>query len=163
MGAGSPRGGVPTQRGTSEALPISNPQPGSCRSAYLFSSVYTDVWVFWKGSESRGENVAVQNVLSRSHQDPEEARLLFQACPDGLCVWVVGSGTSAGLCKHRVASPPGRVLTVMPYCLIGSRGGAASASLWSLLSSGEALGLVMFGQGISVLSLKDPVDFFISQ
>lgn len=63
----------------------------------------------------------MQNVLSRSHRDPEEARLLFQACPDGLCVWVVGSGTAAGLCKHCVASPPGHVWTVMPYCLIGSR------------------------------------------
>lgn len=111
--------------------------------------MYTDVWVFCKGSESREANVAVQSILSLSHRDPEEVSLLFQACPDGPCMWVVGSGTAARLCKHREASPSGRMLTVMPYCLIGShRRGAAGrfflvSVLWGALRM--VMGVKLFG------------------
>lgn len=48
---------------------------------------------FLEGIWEEGRNVAVRNVLSHSHRDPEENSLLFPACPDGLCVWVVSSGS----------------------------------------------------------------------
>lgn len=73
---------------------------------FIFKCVYRCVG-FLKGCEGREANVAVRNVLSHSHRDPEENGWLFPACQDGPSVWHVSSGRAPGLCKHRCGPRPG--------------------------------------------------------
>lgn len=60
---------------------------------------------FGEGPERREAKVAVQNVLSRSHQDPEERSLLFRAHPDG-CVCGLLALALAPACAHTAGLSP---------------------------------------------------------
>lgn len=44
--------------------------------------------------------MAVQNVLSHSHQEPEETSFLFKLAQMGLACGLLALAPAAGFCKH---------------------------------------------------------------
>lgn len=70
------------------------------------------------GFSGRGLAEGIQcGCAKRFELQPPGARgdsFTFQAGPDGPCVWLVSSGTGAGLCKHRVASPGAQGPSCLP-------------------------------------------------
>lgn len=64
----------------------------------------------------------------------------FKLAQTGCACGLLALAQAARLCKHRVASPPGCVLTVMPYCLIGSLRGATGCFFLVSVVLGESFG-----------------------
>lgn len=118
-GRGAALGQGPPREEPQRPLP---PAPLGSAFMHVYFQVCTQMCGLLGGAGRREAKVAVQNVLSRSHRDPEETSLLFRASQTAVR-WIVSSGTGRGLCRHGALSP--RTATVMPCRLIGSLGGAA--------------------------------------
>ena len=94
----------------------------------------------WDGPDRREAKVAGQKVLSHSHRTQRKRVDFFKLAQTGCACGLLALAQATRLCKHRLASPPGCVLTVMSYRLIGSLGGAISRFFLVSVVLGESLG-----------------------
>lgn len=91
----------------------------------VYFKVCTQMCGFWGGAQEEGSKGGCAERFEPQSPRPRGSEFTFSNLPRRLCVWFVSSGTGRQALQTPVASPPGPVLTVMPYRLIGSLGGAA--------------------------------------